>query len=58
MDQKTDRSHSGVAEALGAVVVELGGMSRPSQQRMAEAVGASMQDRRHLVVQAGTGTGK
>ena len=31
---------------------------RPSQQQMAEAVAAAIRQRRHLVVQAGTGTGK
>lgn len=31
---------------------------RPSQKRMAEAVASSIRERRHLVVQAGTGTGK
>jgi ATP-dependent DNA helicase DinG len=31
---------------------------RPSQKRMAEAVANSIRERRHLVVQAGTGTGK
>ncbi len=31
---------------------------RPSQKQMADAVAASIRERRHLVVQAGTGTGK
>ena len=31
---------------------------RPSQGEMAEAVGRAIRDQRHLVVQAGTGTGK
>ena len=35
-----------------------GGESRQGQQTMAEAVGRAIADRRHLVVQAGTGTGK
>ena len=32
--------------------------SRPGQARMAERVGEIIEDRRHLVVEAGTGTGK
>jgi hypothetical protein len=35
-----------------------GGETRPGQGEMADAVAASMTGRRHLVVQAGTGTGK
>ena len=31
---------------------------RPQQRDMAEAVGAAIKQRRHLIVQAGTGTGK
>lgn len=31
---------------------------RPSQREMADAVGRAVRERRHLVVQAGTGTGK
>ena len=49
-----------VAAALGEVARRLpgGGESRPGQVRMARAVGRAIADRRHLVVQAGTGTGK
>lgn len=49
-----------VAEVLAAVVGALpgGGEVRPGQQRMAEAVAAAVGAGRHLVVQAGTGTGK
>ena len=35
-----------------------GGEQRPGQRRMAEAVAGSIAEDRHLVVQAGTGTGK
>ncbi len=35
-----------------------GGEARDGQRAMAEAVGRAIHDRRHLVVQAGTGTGK
>jgi len=31
---------------------------RPAQRQMAEAVGGSIREQRHLIVQAGTGTGK
>ena len=49
-----------VTGTLAAVAAGLpdGGESRPGQQAMAEAVGRAIADRRHLVVQAGTGTGK
>ncbi|WP_415141872.1 ATP-dependent DNA helicase [Nocardioides sp.] len=47
-----------VAEALGAAVEALGGHERAGQVRMAEAVASALGDQEHLVVQAGTGTGK
>lgn len=49
-----------VATALERVVQGLpgGGDSRPGQRQMAEAVGRAIDGRRHLVVQAQTGTGK
>ena len=47
-----------VREVLAAAVDALGGQERPGQIAMAEAVGDALADRRHLVVQAGTGTGK
>ncbi len=49
-----------VADALGHVVVQLpgGGEARPGQVEMAEAVAEAIADKRHLAVQAGTGTGK
>jgi ATP-dependent DNA helicase DinG len=47
-----------VREVLAAAVDALGGQERPGQIAMAEAVGDALTDRRHLVVQAGTGTGK
>ena len=43
---------------LGAAVKALGGSSREGQQTMAEAVATAVEQREHLVVQAGTGTGK
>ena len=48
------------AEDLGAVTAALpgGGESRHGQVRMAEAVEDAFADKTHLIVQAGTGTGK
>jgi ATP-dependent DNA helicase DinG len=47
-----------VQRVLGAAVSELGGQERAGQVRMAQAVADAMVDGRHLLVQAGTGTGK
>lgn len=47
-----------VVEALHEVVGAIGGQPRSGQERMAAAVADAMQRQRHLVVQAGTGTGK
>jgi ATP-dependent DNA helicase DinG len=44
-----------LAAAVGAVP---GGAERPGQQKMAEAIAAAVQSEEHLLVQAGTGTGK
>lgn len=47
-----------VREVLQAAVTALGGQERPGQIAMAEAVAGAMEDGHHLLVQAGTGTGK
>ncbi|CAN5137432.1 ATP-dependent DNA helicase [soil metagenome] len=49
-----------VADAMRRVVKELpgGGEDRPGQRRMAEEVADAIASRCHLLVQAGTGTGK
>jgi ATP-dependent DNA helicase DinG len=47
-----------VRELLAAAVDALGGEERPGQVQMAEAVAEAMAGQRHLLVQAGTGTGK
>ena len=47
-----------VPEVLGAAVQALGGQQRDGQVAMAEAVASALTDRQHLLVQAGTGTGK
>lgn len=51
---------SDLASALASIVAELpgGGEVRDGQREMSEAVEASIASGRHLVVQAGTGTGK
>lgn len=49
---------SPVREVLAAAVTGLGGQERAGQIQMAEAVATAMTDKRHLLVQAGTGTGK
>jgi len=43
---------------LAAAVEALGGEERPGQIQMAEAVARAMEQHEHLLVQAGTGTGK
>ncbi|MFE7464506.1 ATP-dependent DNA helicase [Streptomyces sp. NPDC057499] len=45
-------------ELLHAAVTAVGGAERPGQAAMAEAVAAAVDDQSHLLVQAGTGTGK
>jgi ATP-dependent DNA helicase DinG len=45
-------------ELLHAAVEAVGGVERPGQIRMAEAVAAAVERGEHLLVQAGTGTGK
>jgi len=51
---------SAVEQALARVVAQLpgGGEARPGQRDMALAVAAAIDARRHLIIQAGTGTGK
>ena len=47
-----------VREALDLAVEAIGGSPREGQIEMAEAVANALTDRHHLMVQAGTGTGK
>ena len=47
-----------VRSALDAAVAAIGGSAREGQIEMAEAVANALTDRHHLMVQAGTGTGK
>ena len=47
-----------VRSALDVAVTAIGGQPRVGQIEMAEAVANALNDRHHLLVQAGTGTGK
>ncbi|MER6143857.1 ATP-dependent DNA helicase [Streptomyces sparsogenes] len=47
-----------LADLLHAAVTAVGGTERPGQIAMAEAVAEAIDDNSHLLVQAGTGTGK
>ena len=47
-----------VRSALSAAVFAIEGSPREGQIEMAEAVANALSDRHHLLVQAGTGTGK
>jgi ATP-dependent DNA helicase DinG len=47
-----------VREVLAAAVAAVGGEERPGQVLMAESVAEAMESGQHLLVQAGTGTGK
>ena len=47
-----------VRTVLHAAVSAVGGEDRPGQLEMAEAVAKALKDKEHLLVQAGTGTGK
>lgn len=46
------------AAALAAAVAAIGGVQRAGQMRMSDAVGEALTNGEHLLVQAGTGTGK
>lgn len=47
-----------VEELLTAAVTAVGGVERPGQVKMAQAVRDAVESEEHLAVQAGTGTGK
>ncbi|MGW2188289.1 DEAD/DEAH box helicase, partial [Streptomyces sp. NPDC001719] len=54
----TASSSPSLADLLHAAVTAVGGTERPGQAAMAEAVAEAVDDNSHLLVQAGTGTGK
>ena len=51
-------SKPALTELLHAAVSAVGGVERPGQVAMAEAVETAIDEGSHLLVQAGTGTGK
>ncbi len=57
-DSRRDDHGRRTASLLAAAVGAIGGTSRPGQGEMAGAVARAMDDGEHLLVQAGTGTGK
>ena len=58
MPAESDTAHQDVAAALDAVVAAIGGDPRPGQLEMSLAVADTLGGGAHLLVQAGTGTGK
>ncbi|MFF4215868.1 ATP-dependent DNA helicase [Streptomyces nondiastaticus] len=54
----TASSSPSLADLLHAAVTAVGGTERPGQVTMAEAVAEAVDGNSHLLVQAGTGTGK
>lgn len=58
MTKAAKDSTTQVRKALDAAVLAIGGKPRAGQIEMAEAVANALSDRHHLLVQAGTGTGK
>ena len=58
MAESSPPSRVSVDAAVGAAVAALAGEPRPGQMAMAEAVAATLAGAPHLIVQAGTGTGK
>ncbi|MEY9964477.1 ATP-dependent DNA helicase DinG [Streptacidiphilus sp. MAP12-16] len=57
-DPAADPPASRIGELLHAAVTAVGGVERPGQVAMAEAVASAVDSAEHLLVQAGTGTGK
>jgi ATP-dependent DNA helicase DinG len=55
---KPAASVASVEDVLRAAVSQVGGEDRPGQVHMTEAVAAAIRSGEHLLVQAGTGTGK
>jgi ATP-dependent DNA helicase DinG len=54
----TAPSNPALTDLLHAAVTAVGGVERPGQVTMAEAVAEAIDNNTHLLVQAGTGTGK
>lgn len=58
MSEPDEPLNPSTEELLAAAVDSLGGARRAGQEAMATAVTKAFEDKRHLAVQAGTGTGK
>ncbi len=58
MSSSTEPGQSPAEEALDLAVTRLGGSTRQGQREMVRRVSAAVADSHHLLVQAGTGTGK
>ncbi len=58
MPATASTAHLRSAELLDHAVAAMGGVTRPGQQKMTAEVATSLRQQRHLLVQAGTGTGK
>ncbi len=58
MKESADEVATDVGSALTAAIEAIGGEDRPGQVQMAEAVARTLSGAGHLLVQAGTGTGK
>jgi ATP-dependent DNA helicase DinG len=58
MSESSSELIRNVRQALSVAVAAIGGSERAGQVEMAEAVANALSDRHHLMVQAGTGTGK
>src|SRR5699024_7899018 len=56
--ESASQPQTNVSNWLAEAVEALGGQTRPGQQRMATEVATALATDTHLVVQAGTGTGK
>lgn len=55
---RSDGQPAPLSTLLDQAIEAIGGTAREGQREMAEAVGTAMEGGRHLLVQAGTGTGK
>lgn len=53
-----DERHHSMLTALDAAVESIGGSAREGQRNMALAIADAIESEDHLLVQAGTGTGK
>lgn len=57
-DKKNSNKQRATEDLLAKVVLDFGGVERPGQLTMAQAISQSISDEKHLIIEAGTGTGK